>query len=117
MGNFYFWGFWLVAGWGAWDMRGVVGKLGSEHERSRLPQGWNIVSEDLLLPASIVGSFTKVPRGWTPVCLVTEQPPSPLPSWICQQQCLYAENFLTGFRQHTHTQTHTLSHISPGGTN
>ena len=31
-------------------------------------QGWNIVNEDLLLPALIVGSFTNVPHGQAPVC-------------------------------------------------
>ena len=70
-------------------MRGVVGKLGSEHERSRLPQGWNIVSEDLLLPASIVGSFTKVPCERTPVCSLTV-----LASSVTEMLCVCQKSFL-----------------------
>ena len=52
-------------------MLGFMGKEGSEVKYSKSSQGWNIVNKDLFLPALIVGSFTKVPLGWAPVCWVT----------------------------------------------
>ena len=38
---------------------------------SRFPQGWNVVNKDPLLPALIVGSVTKVLRGWALVHSLT----------------------------------------------
>ena len=51
-------------------MLGLVGKEGSKLRYSEQPQGWNVVKKDLLLPALIVGPFTKAPYGWALVCSV-----------------------------------------------
>ena len=52
-------------------MLGLMGKEGFKHKCWEPPQGWNIVNKNLFLPALISESFTKVPCGRTPVCLVT----------------------------------------------
>lgn len=46
-------------------------KWGKEHECSWLPQGWNVVNKDLLLPVLIVGSYTKTTYERAPVCSLT----------------------------------------------
>ena len=52
-------------------MLGLLGKEGSEVRCSDLPQGWNVVNKDMLLPTLIVRSFTKATHEWTLVCLPT----------------------------------------------
>ena len=67
MGNYWVC-FWLISFWGTKEVLGLVGKEGSKHKCSELPQGGNIVNRNLFLPALIVGSFTKAPHGRGPVC-------------------------------------------------
>ena len=69
MGNF--WGLWLIAWWGALEVLSLLEKEGSEHECSPSPQGWDIGNKDLLLPALIVGFYTRATCGWALVCSVT----------------------------------------------
>ena len=52
-------------------MPGLVGEQDSELKCSQPPQGWNPVNRNLFLSTLIVGSYTKAPREWAPVCLVT----------------------------------------------
>lgn len=42
-------------------------KLDSEPECSQLPQGWNVVHKDMLLPALIAGLYTEAPHERAPV--------------------------------------------------
>lgn len=57
--------------WGVWEVLSLLRKEGSELRGSKLSRGWNVVNKTLLLPSLIVGSFTTVPHGWAPVCLIT----------------------------------------------